>query len=431
MRNSALRDIPDLKSACFCAPDLASREATRPVAVALLTGGTDRHYTYGLAMSLVTSGVYVDVVGGSEVDGPEMHSTPGLNFLDVWKGPNSNEGLLKKGVRLLTNYARLIAYAWGAKPKIFHILWNNRIEWFDRTLLMSYYRILGKKIVMTAHNVNMGRRDNTDSVSNRLTLKIQYSLAHRIFVHTEKMKGELVRDFGVCEKAVTVIPYGINNALPTVDLTSTEARHRLGISNGEKTILFFGNMRPSKGLDDLLAALELLHAKHLHYKLIVAGRPIKRHNDSWQWTRRALLRLQEQGKVVLRNEFIPDRDVPLYFTAADVLALPYREIFQSGVLFLGYSFGLPVVATDVGELKKDIVEGRTGFICRPRDPESLAAAIETYFQSDLFRELKNRRQEIRDYANARHSWSEVARITRAVYRELTTETLPEISKVVQ
>ncbi len=121
----------------------------------------------------------------------------------------------------------------------------------------------------------------------------------------------------------------------------------------------------------------------------------------------------------------------MYFTAADVLALPYREIFQSGVLFLGYSFGLPVVATDVGELKKDIVEGRTGFICRPRDPESLAAAIETYFQSDLFRELKNRRQEIRDYANARHSWSEVARITRAVYRELTTETLPEISKVVQ
>jgi glycosyltransferase involved in cell wall biosynthesis len=250
-------------------------------------------------------------------------------------------------------------------------------------------------------------------------LRIQYHLAHHIFVHTEKMKDELIKDFGVPAEAVTVIPYGINNALQPAKLTAEEAKHRLGVSRFEKTILFFGNMRPSKGLDDLLAAFERLQAKDPRYRLIVAGRPVKGQNNGWQQTRQALRRLEEQGSVILRNEFIPDEDIALYFTAADVAALPYTEIFQSGVLFLAYSFGLPVVATDVGELGEDIVEGRTGFLCQPRDAGSLAGAVEKYFESDLFRELDSRRQEIRDYVATRHSWSKVSAITHAVYRELS------------
>jgi glycosyltransferase involved in cell wall biosynthesis len=89
------------------------------------------------------------------------------------------------------------------------------------------------------------------------------------------------------------------------------------------------------------------------------------------------------------------------------------------VLFLAYSFGLPVVATDVGSLKEDIIEGRTGFVCMPRDTGGLAAAIRKYFESDLYRELDSRKQEIREYASRRHSWSEVAGITQAVYQKLS------------
>ncbi len=424
MRTSALQEIPNRKVEGFHAPGRAVRAAAAEVGVALLTGGTDRHYAYGLALSLVADGVRLEVVGGADVDGPEMHSTPGLNFLNLLQRREPEAGVVKKVTRLLAYYLRLIAYARRARPKVFHILWNNRIEWFDRTLLMLYYRMMGKKIVVTAHNVNRARRDGRDSLSNRLTLRIQYHLAHHIFVHTGKMKEELVRDFGVRGKAVTVIPYGINNAVPPTELTAAEAKHRLGISSFEKTILFFGNMRPSKGLHDLLAAFEELLAKDARYRLIVAGEPIKGHNHYWQRTRQALRRLEESGNVIVRNERIPDQDIALYFTAADVLALPYTEIFQSGVLFLGYSFGLPVVATDVGELKEDIVEGRTGFLCRPGDPDGLAGAIEKYFESDLFREMESRRQEIRDYAAARHSWSEVSAITHAVYRELSGKELP-------
>jgi glycosyltransferase involved in cell wall biosynthesis len=101
-----------------------------------------------------------------------------------------------------------------------------------------------------------------------------------------------------------------------------------------------------------------------------------------------------------------------------VLVLPYTHIFQSGVLFLGYSFGLPAIAADVGSLREEIVEGRTGLIFRARDSSALARAIEQYFSSDLFRQLESRRPEIKAYANERYSWSKVAAITAAVYVRL-------------
>jgi glycosyltransferase involved in cell wall biosynthesis len=402
----------------------AARPEVAPVEVALLTGGTDRHYTYGLAMSLVSSGVHLDIVGGPGVDSPEMHVTPGLNFLSLRTEGGPRAGVVKKGSKLLAYYARLVAYAWSARPKIFHILWNNRVLWFDRTLLMLYYRMLGKKMVFTAHNVNKARRDERDSAWNRLTLKIQYRLAHRIFVHTQKMKDELIEGFGVAPKTVTIIPYGINNAVPPNTLKPAEAKHRLGISQFEKTILFFGNMRASKGLDYLLSAFEQLKADGANYRLIVAGAPQKADSIYWARLLPVLRRLETEGSLILKQEFIPDEDIPMYFAAADVLALPYTEIFQSGVLFLGYSYGIPVIATDVGELRKDIVEGRTGLMCKPCNAGSLAEAIQKYFASDLFRELDSRRDEIRNFATERHSWSDVAVRTRSVYSELSDKTRP-------
>jgi glycosyltransferase involved in cell wall biosynthesis len=123
-------------------------------------------------------------------------------------------------------------------------------------------------------------------------------------------------------------------------------------------------------------------------------------------------------KVLQKIEFIPDPETEIYFKSADVTVLPYTEIFQSGILFLAYAYGLPVIATDVGSFSEDIVEGITGLVCKPRDPDDLATTIQRYFETNLYRELKNRRQEIRDYALSRHSWGTVADITRDVYSKL-------------
>jgi len=387
--------------------------------VALLTGCKDRPYAFGLAMALISKGINLDVVGSDEVDSPAFHTTPNLRFLN-YRGSQRQDARFSEKLRSLAiYYARLIQYAARRKPRILHILWNNKIELFDRTILMLYYKAKAKKIALTAHNVNQARRDSKDSLLNRITLRIQYSLSDHIFVHTKKMKDELRQDFGIAENAITVIRHPVNNAFPETDLTPSEAKRRLGLGSDEKAILFFGRVRPYKGIEHLLAAFKLISANGREkYRLIIAGEPMKGSEEYLDQIQQTIKREFNQGHVIVRIQFIPDEEIELYLKGADVLVLPYNEIFQSGVLFLAYSFGLPVVATDVGSFREDIVEGSTGFICKPGDPAELAKAIQRYFASDLYENLRIRRQELKDYADANHSWHAVADLTRNAYAKM-------------
>lgn len=389
------------------------------VRVCLLTGGQDRPYAFGLAMALAAKGAGLDVVGSDEVDSPEFHHTSNLRFINVIQKRRMGDGAAKRLGKLLLSYVRLIHYSATSDPGIFHILWNNRIEYFDRTLVMIYFKALGKKIVMTAHNVNQGRRDSNDSLLNRLTLRIQYRLSDHIFVHTQKMKDELAKDFGVRQGAVTVIRHPINDAFPDTNLTPAEAKRRLGLALREKVILFFGRLRPYKGLEYLLCAFQQVAARGEGFRLIIAGESKKGSEAYYNEIQEMIKRHPNREQIIQRVQFIPDSDIELYFKAADVLALPYKEIFQSGVLFLAYSFGLPVVAADVGSFKEEIIEGETGCVCKPCDPADLAGTLETYFESDLFKNLVWRREEIRRHAFAQHSWGAVAEKTQRVYRELS------------
>jgi len=409
------QEPPQLCVQAPCARTLVS--AQNPLQVGLLTGGQDRHYALGLARALIAQGACLDVIGSDLVDGPEMHATAGMNFLNL-HGSTQDKNISVKIKRVAASYVRLIWYAATGKPKIFHILWNNKFQLFDRTLLMLFYKLAGKKIVLTAHNVNAGRRDSNDSLLNRLSLGVQYRLADHIFVHTEKMKNELLERFHVGKAAATIIPYGINNAVPDTDLTSAEAKQRLGIRGGERTILFFGAIKPYKGLEYLVAAFQQIATTQRGYRLIIAGERKKGSEEYLSKIQQTIGRDSSWEQVIQKIDFIPDDETELYFKAADVAVLPYTEIFQSGILFLAYSFGLPVIGTDVGSFREDIVEGRTGFVCKPCDSGDLAVAIQRYFDDDLFRELEDRRQEIRDYAHARHSWDTVGNLTRDVYLRL-------------
>jgi D-inositol-3-phosphate glycosyltransferase len=387
------------------------------VSIALLTGGGDKPYAYGMATELIAKGVTLNLIGSDDLDLDEFRDNPQVNFLNLRGGQRPGANFLEKAARILKYYVRLIRYAATAKPKIFHILWHNKFLAFDRTLVMLYYKLIGKRLVFTAHNVNSGKRDSNDSVLNRLTLRCQYGLADHVFVHTPKMKHELMADFRVPEQRITVIPFGINNAVPVTNISSLEAKQRLGIPNDKKCILFFGNITPYKGLEYLVAAFQQVRVHRTDCQLIIAGRPLD-CEGYWNPLRAKIGEELRKGDIIVRANYIPDEETELYFKAADVLVLPYTHVYQSGVLFLGYSFGLPVLAADVGSMKDEIIEGRTGSIFKPRNSQDLARAIEQYFASDLYKKLGTRRQEIRHFAMERHSWDVVGQRTLSVYTEL-------------
>jgi len=388
------------------------------LSVALLTGCQDPSYAFGLAMALSSKGVQIDIIGNDRVDSPEFHTTPNLTFLNLGGIQQAEASFPTKLFQVLFYYLRLIRYVTFGNPKLIHILWNSKFEYFDRTFLLIYCKLLRKKIAMTAHNVNRAKRDASDSLLNRITLRIQYRLVDQIFVHTDKMRSELLDDFGVRGEAVTRIPFGMNIAVPHTSLTPTAAKHKLGIQTWEKTILFFGRIAPYKGLEYLLAAFHKISSNHANYRLIIAGELMKGYEEYISRIQQMISQTESNDRIIPKLEFIPDEDTELYFKAADVLVLPYKDIFQSGVLLLGYSFGLPSIAADVGSFREDIVQGETGFLYNPGDSMSLANTIARFFESDLYKELDTRRGDIRDYASARYSWDTVGELTRKVYEGL-------------
>ena len=382
----------------------------------MLTGCQDRPYAFGLATALAANGVSVEFVGSEELDSPELQTTPGLRFLNLRARRKRSD--FENAWNLLLYYVRLISYAVRPGPGIFHILWNNRIEYFDRTLLMLFYKAQGKRVLLTAHNVNQRKRDSNDSLLNRLTLKIQYRLVDHIFVHTQKMSEELIEEFGVPKSAITILRHPINNAFPDTALTPAEAKQRLGIQHSERTLLFLGRIAPYKGLEYLLDAFDRLGTPGVSYRLIIAGQLKKGTEGYSQEIDRLIGTAARREQILFENRFIPDEKMELYLKAADVMVLPYTEIFQSGVLFLSFTFGLPVIAADVGSFHEDVVETRTGLLFRPRDPVDLVRAIETYFTGDLFSNLGECRAEIRSYFWQHHSWNAVAQATQRAYAQL-------------
>jgi glycosyltransferase involved in cell wall biosynthesis len=244
-----------------------------------------------------------------------------------------------------------------------------------------------------------------------------YNIYDKVIVHTKKMKSQLIKEFNVKEDKIEIIPFGINNTIPKTDLTFEKARIKLGLAETDKVILFFGNIAPYKGLKSLILAFTNLINESKKFKLIIAG-GVKDCNDYWQDIEKLIAVSCLNKFIKKRIEIIPDNEVEIYFKAAHLLVLPYTFIFQSGVLFLSYYFGLPVVASDVGSLREDVVQGETGFICRAEDPTDLAHTISKYFESDLFNNLDSERNKIIDFAEKNNSWASIAKKTKAVYSEV-------------
>jgi glycosyltransferase involved in cell wall biosynthesis len=283
-----------------------------------------------------------------------------------------------------------------------------------------YLRLLGKKVVFTAHNVDDRARDGVDGgLIDRTSLRVLYRNCDHIFVHTSAMRRELSRRFDVPGDRVTVVPLGVNDVVPTATVPRAVAREKLGIAADARVLLFFGNIAPYKGLEDLVTALAELLREDRRFVLLMAGRVKDRASEDYWATIERLIDVLSVGSHVRKElRYIPDDEVGLFFRAADVSILPYRRVYQSGVLGLSYAQGLPVIAADVGAMREDVVEGETGFLFTAGDPVNLAAKIRMYFVSELFGDLEARGPKLAAHGAERFSWTSNADRTCAVYQGL-------------
>jgi D-inositol-3-phosphate glycosyltransferase len=384
--------------------------------ITLITGGAP-HYEAGLISGLIGQDVEVEVIGGDDLASFPQLRHPFVRFTNIY-GSSPRGSVWRRIKHVGGVYLSLVFHAFKTESRLFHIQWNYKLPLLDRTLLNLFYKLCKKKIVFTAHNIDAAARDGKQSLANRLSLRFQYYVVDHIVVHTERMKSELIAEYDVKESKISVIPHGIMSVVPNTDLDRVRARERLNLGVSIKVILFFGLITPYKGLEYLISALAKLCQMDKNFILVIAGR-VKECQEYWNEICLSIERLNLKKNVVIHLGHVPDASVETFFKSADVLVMPYRSIFQSGVLFLGYHFGLPTIATDVGSLREELIPGKTGTVCKVDDPEDMARAIRNYFQSDLYRNLEtNGRDQIREYAACRYSWSGIAASTAALYARL-------------
>lgn len=187
-------------------------------------------------------------------------------------------------------------------------------------------------------------------------------------------------------------------------MSREEARKNLNIPIDKKVLLFFGFIRGYKGLDVLLDALALLPEE---YYVIVAGE----NYGSFDEYDKQIDRLNLRDRICLKVGYVPDADAALYFSAADVCALPYKSATQSGIVGISYQFDLPVIATDVGGLREMIEPYGSGLLAAKADPAVYAAAVKKYFDENLAAKLS---ENVANYKRLA-SWESLAKTIEKLY----------------
>lgn len=176
-------------------------------------------------------------------------------------------------------------------------------------------------------------------------------------------------------------------------IPKAQAREALGLAD-ERVILFFGYVRRYKGLHILLDAMPAI-LKALKVRLLVVGE----FYDDEQKYRHQIKENGLQDAVVVHSDYVPNEQVNLYFSAADVVVLPYVSATQSGIVQIAYQFDKPVIATDVGGLSEVVLNDQTGFIVKPDSPPEVADAVVRFYNGRREQEfVRNVHEEKKKYS---------------------------------
>jgi glycosyltransferase involved in cell wall biosynthesis len=163
-------------------------------------------------------------------------------------------------------------------------------------------------------------------------------------------------------------------------LPKAQARQKLGIS-AERVILYFGYVRPYKGVDILIEAMHALSDSRFQIGdsiLLIVG---EFYDDETRY-RRQVKQLGLENSIRFVSEYVANEAVATYFSAADVVVLPYRSATQSGIAQIAYQFDTPVIATNVGGLAEVVIDETTGFLVPSNDPTALAGAIWKFYTEE-------------------------------------------------
>ncbi len=268
--------------------------------------------------------------------------------------------------------------------------------WTPQFLFISLFvKFFSKtKIMFICHNVIEHESSFFDKICTSLVLR----RGNHFIVHSGEDYNNLKKI--IAEKSIIKAFHPLYNEFSGKHFDKNRSRKKLAVCG--KILLFFGFVRPYKGLMTALNALPFVIKKYPDTKLIVAG-------EFWQDKNDYIDKIDELGiidNVVMHDNYIPNEETGIYFTASDLVLLPYISATGSGIVQLAYSFNKPVIASKVGALAEVVVDNSTGFLVEEGNSEELAEAIIKFFHLKKADEFSTNIEKEKE----KYSWSAFAEI---------------------
>lgn len=355
-------------------------------------------YDRALAAALARAGLDVELLTSRFLYGP-VPAAGGYRVSERFYRRSASRGLDAPGRRVFKmaeHLGDMLRFRREASADIIHYQWLT-VPGLDAMLLPS-----ARPRVMTAHYIAPPRPSRRQLSSARRV----FGRMDAVIAHSEQGASRLREEVGLDPRRVRVIPHGAFDYLTQLpdekplpaELEEAEA----------PVILFFGLLRPYKGLDTLLGAFRKVEGAELW----IVGNP---RMDVAPLRQAAA---EASGRVRFLTRFVEDAEIPAIFRRADVVVLPYRDAEHSGVLYTGLAFGKPMVLSAVGGFP-ELAEQGAARLVPPEDPAALAAALGELVSDETAR-AELARAATRAAAGP-YSWDAVAEQTSALYRELLEE----------
>lgn len=362
------------------------------------------NYDYALCQELVkiaNVAIAAHKLGGEHYSGSRI---PLLRIIPLkYKNSTSIFKRLVKAIECLLNYFWLLIVFFIKKPDVIHFQWLPFMEFCGIDVFyISLIRFLfpSLRIVLTIHNVYPHDIGEKEKIEYRVRFyRLRKNISHYI-VHTENTKQEIINQFEIDNKSISVIAHGIF----CPDLTSKKSCYP---KSGK--IIMYGNNLPYKGADILLDSIHLLPKEEKETVFIEIVGATK--SDYYEKLKSEAIGLN----VHFIPTFIPDKELYQLIQQSDYIALPYRRISQSGVLLLALSFRKPLLVADLPSFKETLQGFTDDMFFEANNAESLSQLILRHLRKEI---NLNKQFSAIDHLNELYSWKNSAEATVKLYSSL-------------
>ena len=367
-------------------------------------GSSHHFYLFGQLDSLRNHEIDVRIYTNSATEDPHIN---GVKFYQTFGDVFSSKFIIVSGIKYILGSIRSVFHAIfsGVKVFHFHIFYTNILVLFNLLLV----KLLFGKVVLTIHDVTSFAKNNKSVLISNLV----YKLTDLILTHNQFSKDEIIKIDSSLQESIHIVPHG--NYIPFINIQKDKKKSReyLDLPTEKIILLFFGMIKQVKGLDVLLQSFKQVIEVNPDVILLIAGKPWE--ND-FSFYKEIINKNNLADNIISHIKFIPHNHVEHYYCASDLVVLPYKKIYQSGVLMMSLSYERPVLVSDLPPLKEVIIDNENGFLFRSEDVTDLAEKLNLILSNkeNLERVRKNGKALI----NEKFGWDKIGKLTKQAYQTL-------------